>query len=465
MSTVLVEQALQLPAEGRGQALLTLEESQWFERKGGRVEAKTAAHTVIAFANAEGGVLLVGASGGKIDGVTPRLLNDLQQLALDHTEPTVSVTVDKLEVIAEGKRIDLAVLRVRVGDGVVHATKSDKVYLRVGDENRHLSYSQRRELSFDRGQAVYERTPADVVIDDVLAGSYADSLGASEAKRLLQARGLLLDDGRATVGSALLFGIDPQAAFPHAHVRVLRHRGTVAHTGSRQQLLVDERVEGELPAQIARVRELVKEHLPTRIALGADGRFGPIGIVPEDAWMEGLVNAVVHRSYSAAGDHIRVAIFDDRIEFESPGRFPGVVDLGDPPKITRFARNPRIARVLADLRFGQELGEGIRRMFEEMRLAGLADPEYHQTAGSVQLVLRASDVERELDARLPKGWRAVMQVVREGERVSTGEIMGVLDLSRPTAIRVLRSMRDAGLIEWVGKSDRDPRAFWKQRID
>jgi len=41
--------------------------------------------------------------------------------------------------------------------------------------------------------------------------------------------------------------------------------------------------------------------------------------VPEDAWLEGVVNAAVHRSYSLAGSHIRVEIFSDRIEIQSPG--------------------------------------------------------------------------------------------------------------------------------------------------
>ncbi len=168
-----------------------------------------------------------------------------------------------LDVVVGGDRRRVAVIRVAVGDHVVHATKADKVFLRVGDENRELSYAQSRELT-------------------------------------------------------------------------------------------------------AEARTVIKDYLPTRQALGADGRFGPVGIVPEDGWMEGVVNAVVHRSYSTTGDHIRVTIFDDRIEFESPGRFPGVVGLSEPPALTRFARNPRIARVCADLRFGQELGEGIRRMFARL---------------------------------------------------------------------------------------------------
>lgn len=465
MSTVLVERVLQLPPEEIAEGLLGLPESQWFERKGGRITAKKAAETAIAFANAEGGVLVVGASNGEVDGVTPERLNDLQQMALDHTEPVVPARVDVVEADHRGHRRQVAVVRVAVGDHVVHATKADKVFLRVGDENRELTYIQRRELTFDRGQAAYERTPMDGVVDDGLTASYADAVGAPDARRLLQARGLVLADDRTTVGCILLFGIHPQSELPHAHVRVVRHRGTTAETGARQQLLADIRIEGPLPHQLVEARRAIKEQLPVRQALGADGRFGPVGIVPEDAWMEGLVNAVVHRSYSASGDHIRVSVFDDRIEFESPGRFPGIVELADPPTLTRFARNPRIARVCADLRFGQELGEGIRRMFEEMRLAGLADPEYHQTAGSVRLTLRASLVDRALDDRLPAHWRQAMQIIRDSGRSSTGEVQEALGVSRPVTIRLLRAMEDAGLILWVGHSKKDPRAYWQPRVE
>jgi len=465
VSTASVEQALLLPPEARGEALLTLPETQWFERKSGKVSAKKAAETVIAFANAEGGILVVGASNGVIDRVTPQLLNDLQQLALDHTEPPVPARVETLEVTTGGTRSQVVVIRVGIADSVVHATKADKVFLRVGDETRELSYLQRRELTFDRGQAAYERSPLDGSLDEQLVDGYATAVGAPDATRLLTSRGLILADGTATVGGVLLFGVNPQAELPHAHVRVLRHGGTVAQTGARQQLIADERIEGPLPHQLVNARAAIKALLPTRQALGSDGRFGPVGIIPEDAWMEGLVNAVIHRSYSAAGDHIRVTIFDDRIEFESPGRFPGVVDLSDPPRITRFARNPRIARVLADLRFGQEFGEGIRRMFEEMRLAGLADPEYHQTSGSVQLVLTARLVDRALDARLPGRWRMAMSRIREGGRVSTGDVASALDISRPAAIKLLRAMEGAELIEWVGKSAKDPRAYWQPHLE
>jgi ATP-dependent DNA helicase RecG len=173
----------------------------------------------------------------------------------------------------------------------------------------------------------------------------------------------------------------------------------------------------------------------------------------------------VHRSYSLAGDHIRVDIFDNRIEVESPGRFPGIASLGDPRDLPRFARNPRIARVAGDLGFGQELGEGIRRMFDEMRLAGYGEPVYHQTQASVRLTLAATLIAPDIADALPSRSREVMEYIRNAGGLSTGDVAERLGMSKPAASRRLRALRDAGYVEWVGKSPQDPRAFWRLASD
>lgn len=105
------------------------------------------------------------------------------------------------------------------------------------------------------------------------------------------------------------------------------------------------------------------------------------------------------------------------------GRFPGLVDLSEPLAIDRFARNPRIARVCADLQFGQELGEGIRRIFNEMRLAGLVEPAFVQTAGTVRLRLLSAAVDSAVADRLSPSARAVLAALRETGASSTGEVM------------------------------------------
>jgi ATP-dependent DNA helicase RecG len=349
-------------------------------------------------------------------------------------------------------------------DEFVHANKRDEVFLRVGDENRRLTFLQRQELLYDKGQSSYEaRTLPDAKISGVdykLVVSYASALGASDPMRLLAARGLAVGND-LTIAGCLLFAKFPQQHFPEALVRVIRYRGKERGSGARQQILDDVKIDGPISGMILEARDQVRHLQPVRRALLESGRFGDVALVPEDAWLEGIVNAAVHRSYSVSGDHIRVEIFDDRIEISSPGRFPGLVDLSDPLDAVRFARNPRIARVCADLNFGQELGEGIRRMFEEMRQAGLSDPIYRQTSGSVQLTLLAEPIDRELEARLPENARRTTAALRQADRLSTGEIAEILGVSRPVAQRELGALRDAGIVEWVGKSTRDPRAYWR----
>jgi len=157
---------------------------------------------------------------------------------------------------------------------------------------------------------------------------------------------------------------------------VLRYQADEARTGSRQTLAVDgdRRLEGAIPDVIDASLALVDSWAPRRRAMRDDGRFGPVDVIPREAWTEAVVNAVVHRSYSMAGDHIRISIFPSRIEVSSPGRFPGFVDPSRPLEIARYARNPRIARVCSDLGYAQELGEGIRRMVDRMRGSGLGGP-------------------------------------------------------------------------------------------
>ena len=94
---------------------------------------------------------------------------------------------------------------------------------------------------------------------------------------------------------------------------------------------------------------------------------------PEFAWLEGLVNAVTHRDYSISGEYIRVTMFDDRIEFLSPGRLPSIVTVEN-IQTTRFSRNPLIARVLSDFGWVRELNEGVKRIYTDMKLYFLDPP-------------------------------------------------------------------------------------------
>lgn len=464
-STKDVERARRLPPEESGAALLEITEDQWFDRKSILIKERDLADVEIGFGNADGGCIVVGLRNGKVEGTDAhkKHRNALMQAHIDFANPPVPVRAELIPCVRDdGIHDHLLLLEIRPCDGV-SMNVSDQVFLRIGDETRKLNFAQRRELVYDRGHGVFEGRTVEgdpsALLDAKILEDYARALRHPEPIRLLQARGLV-SDHKLTIAGILLFGEHPQSELPEAFIRVLRYRGSERGAGARQQLEDDIRIEGPIPKQLAEAQRRVTELQPRRRALTPAGRFETFALVPEDAWLEGIVNAAVHRSYSLAGDHIRVEIFDDRIEIESPGRFPGLVDPANPLDAPRFARNPRIARVCADQNFGQELGEGIRRMYEEMRLAGLGDPMFEETQASVRLTLSGEAYDRELDARLPRDARSIMAALRDAGALSTGEVAELIGVSRVTAKNRLEQLKEAGLVEWNGKSPRDPRASW-----
>ncbi len=464
-STRDVGRALHGPAAAVGGALSTIPEDQWFDRKSFRISPRELANVEIGLANADGGIIVIGIHNGALEGTdsSPSHRNELCQAHIEFCQPPVPAKTKLLACHrADGEADQLLVIEVPPGE-TVYANVKDDVFLRIADENRRLTYAQRQELLYDRGHGSYEGRVVDgsstAELDHNLLVGYARALGHPDPERLLRARGLAVDE-QLTVAGVVLFAEHPQRFLPESFIRVLHYSGSDRGTGARQHLLRDEIVEGPVGRQLIRAREVIQEEQPRRRALAGSGEFEAVPLVPEDAWLEGLVNAAVHRSYSLAGDHIRIDIFSNRIEVSSPGRFPGLVNAANPLDAPRYARNPRIARVCADQNFGQELGEGIRRMFEEMRLAGLVDPLYEETSASVRLTLLGEPVDRQLEARLPRGSRLIIAALRDAGQLSTGEVAETVGVSRPTASSHLRALRDAGLIVWTGKSPNDPRASW-----
>ncbi|MGI0134046.1 MAG: ATP-binding protein, partial [Candidatus Micrarchaeaceae archaeon] len=131
---------------------------------------------------------------------------------------------------------------------------------------------------------------------------------------------------------------------------------------------------------------------------------------------------------------IFIELYPTRVEITSPGVFPGLAKMNDLLNISRFARNPRIARVCTEFGFGQELGEGIKRIVEQMRACGYIGPIYSQNSGSVKLRLEAiMRLDDKLLRELPSKSEEILNIVRlHPHGIGTGEIMGALEMTRPT---------------------------------
>ncbi|TAM66869.1 MAG: ATP-binding protein [Microbacteriaceae bacterium] len=178
-----IDVALASGSDALAGRLLELPESQWFDRKSARIEPRKLAETIVAFANADGGTIVVGLSGGKVEGVDsdPKRLNALMQANVDFTDPTVPTQSRLYECVrADGGSDHLLVIEVPPGR-TVYATNRDEAYLRLGDESRKLSFAQRRELFYDKSQSSFESELTKLRVNDVdraLLDSYVMALGA-----------------------------------------------------------------------------------------------------------------------------------------------------------------------------------------------------------------------------------------------------------------------------------------------
>lgn len=466
-----VDAALAAAPDDVGPALLALVEDQWFERKSARIAPRDLAVPLSAMANADGGMVVVGLSAGVVEGTKANAgrVNDLRQASIDHISPPVRTKISTITCRNVRGELDTLLLFEVQPSEIVHELANGDCYLRVGDESRRLTFQQRQELLFDKGQGQYDGHIAEGAtqddLDDELIDNFRQRAGGTRSGReILVARGLIRPTREVTNAGILLFGKHPQERFPQAYIRVLRFLTVARGTGASLGLDDDSdiAIEGSIPWSIQRASAVIDGFVPRRRSLTPEGTFEGKPIVPRDAWLEGVVNAVVHRSYSLSGDHIRVEIYPNRIEIESPGRFPGLADPRNPLEISRFARNPRIARVCADLRIGQELGEGIKRMFDEMRRAGLSDPAYMQSSGSVRLTLAAvPSIPPHVAARLPQGSQRLLNILRSSDTpLGTGDIAEAMELSRPATKTRLKALEQEGYIRWSGKSSNDPRAVW-----
>lgn len=212
--------------------------------------------------------------------------------------------------------------------------------------------------------------------------------------------------------------------------------------------------------------------------LTKDGVFKRIPEYPEFAWLEGLVNAVTHRDYSISGDYIRISMFDDRIEFLSPGKLPSIVTVRN-IQHTRFSRNPLIARVLSDFGWVRELNEGVKRIYTDMESFFLEPPIFTEPNGNtVQLTLRNNIAMRSirrmegLKSITTDEWRKmkpldqdIVYYIANSGRCTPRMLEQYTGKSRQTLIQHLRtlSVENGGPVEEHSSSPQDPTKYYTIR--
>ena len=460
--------------------LQTMTESQFFDRKSARLTPKDFSHQLSAFANASGGLVVIGIEDdGKITGVNADKENAFRQAAFDNLQVPPKYKIEVIPcVMNSGENGNIMLFHIAPSANEIIKLKNGDAYLRVGDSSRKLNAEMLAALEYSKGIRSYEsRIVDDATIDDLdkeLIEQYTKLLGttASSSLDLLKGRGLIKEkDGqyKITVAAILLFGKAPTQFLPGARVRFLRYEGITAEVGTRFNLVKDITFECPLHQLLTEGKRLLESQMREFQQLGRDGVFKKIPEYPTFAWLEGLVNAVAHRDYSLQGDYIRITMFDDRIEFSSPGRLPSIVTV-DNIQTTRFSRNPMIARVLSDFGWVRELNEGVKRIYTDMASFFLDPPTFSEPNGNtVLLVLRnniaARSMRRMESHRIFVGdkWdklssldQDIIFYIANITKCTPRDLMELTGKSRPTILTHIKQLMNKDIIEEHSTSLRDP---------
>ena len=273
---------------------------------------------------------------------------------------------------------------------------ADEVFMRVGDKSKKLTFDERIQLMYDKGERFFEDKPVlDADIDDIdmdFVKSYIDKIGYSKSpmEYLLENKGFVKEKNHVfqiSTAAILLFGKNPQLYFSRARVRFIRYEGVQECVGAQMNVIKDVIFEGNILSMLTNAISYLDTQIKEKTYLGEDGLFVTEEEYPKFDRQEIIVNAVTHRDYSIRGTDIQIKMFDDRIVVESPGRLPGLVKVAN-IRHTHFSRNPKIAEFLRVYNFVKEYGEGVDRMCRELEAVGLQSPEYRLNAFMLQATIR-----------------------------------------------------------------------------
>ena len=387
-------------------------ENKLFDRKSAKIKVADIAELISAFANAEGGTIVIGISDKQkelegINAVGEDKINSFLNAPKDFCRPMPEYKEEYIDIInTSGQKDRLLLLHIFASsDRLIHTT-NDSVYLRIGDKTREIKGDDLKNLEYSKGARHFEdELNYDIRVEDLdgdLLQQYKEILNDKniDTSQLLKARGFMREyNGRTylTNAAVLLFSKNILQFYPNCRIRFIRYEGSTAEVGTKMNIIKEFNVEEPILKIIDKAKKFINTQLRDFTALDPNtGRFRTVPEYPEFAWLEGIVNAVTHREYGLTGKHIRILMYDDRLEIESPGKLPNPVTLNNIKQMS-FSRNPRIARVLSDFGIVKELNEGVKRIYNDMENFFLEDPEYTEPGQqAVKLTLRNNILMRRM---------------------------------------------------------------------
>jgi ATP-dependent DNA helicase RecG len=430
------------------------EESHFFEKKSSRIKPNSLLKHVVALANSDGGELLIGVKDDREENNSSLRWEGLPSIenyngvfqCISELDPSVDYSATFLKSTSRqtyGLRLTIE------KSHLVHTTLDGSVYIRNSAQTSILkSHKKIQELAFQKGEKSFE--------DSIIKNAYTEDITDSNAidfflkeyspssdKLEFITKSNLINRHtlEPRVSGILLFSDLPSDSMPtKCSVKVIRYT-TSELAPSREHLNEISTIEGALYPLINNVMNCIQSMTKDIKLWNKKGELKEV-VYPYEAIWEIMVNSIIHRDYSVSDD-TQILIFDNRIEFVSPGKLPGRVTVNNILKIS-FARNSKIVKFLNRYKEppNKDIGEGLRTAFQKMSDLNLSEPEIKEENNYVKVILRHEPIASPTEI--------VLKHLEKNTTITNRELRELTGIrSESKALNIFRKLSEKNMIERV----------------
>jgi ATP-dependent DNA helicase RecG len=427
--------------------------------KGKQTDWDELAKDCVAFANAQGGEILIGIEDNSNQPPKDQKIKDKntpETIQKNIVHRTVNVAVAITILIAEngGEYIKVQVFR---NAQTIASTTDGKYYIRISDECRPIPPDEMARLAAEKNAFVWEEQ-----ITKKVDSSLTDT----------NKKNSFLKDIRSSARvSAFIKEMSDEEIFDYyffqkgnylTNLGILwigrrAERASLLYPPAIQVIRYDENDEKIwkllLDDYFLNPKELLEKVLTDvpdwqeSIEI-SEGMFRKnILFFPLEVVRELVANALVHRTYTTRGD-IFINIFTDRLEIHSPGRLPyGVTPSNILSQSIR--RNEHLSKVFYDLGLMEKEGSGYDLVYAKLLGSGKPIPMVKETDERVTVIIRKQFISKEIVRLMDKASSEF--TLKQKEIISLGLIAQQQSLSAVEISKLVNQNEEQGLRNWIGK--------------
>lgn len=416
---------------------------------------KSITEEVCAFANASGGVVLIGVDDkNAIKGVT---IDNSKRSAIQNSIGEISppLQCDFYFVDVEGKNV--AVIEVPSGQNKPYVL-SGAIYVRQGPNSQKLTTVEEMRNFFQQAEKIYfdEASCKEVDIKKDIPKENIDTfrfeaglVNNTSDEQVFSNLKLISNESYLKNGAVLFFAKEPERFFEKAVIRC------VVFDGLDKRYIIDDKImTGTLFQQYQQSMVWLKSKLNVRYDIEGEGSKArkELWEIPETVFKEAIINSLAHRDYYDKGGRITIELFNDRVEITNPGGLVSSIAKNEFGKKSS-SRNPLIFGLFERMRLVEQIGSGISRMRDLMKEEGLTPPEFNTDGMFTVAFRRPFDFESWVNHwvnHLSEKNIIILKSIHENQEIKKSTLQQLTDFSPSTLDYNIDILKKTGLLEREG---------------